>query len=214
MKIKSAVAKINRNGALLVYPVKNAAEPRSLWSEFFPKKEMRWEWTDDGDDGVAEMWHLMKRLSDSREVVYTKWYQGRATFFSRDLFTAMLRVRRKAPDSGLCRDARKILNALEFESPLSTKELKRVTDLQGRFNEGDYSRAMKELFQRLLIVAFGEVDDGAFPSLAVGATKLLYEDLWMADLSLDEAGLRIERHLPAGSRFRNFFERTRRDCST
>ena len=34
------------------------------------------------------------------------------------------------------------------------------------------------LWSRLLIV--GEVDDGAFPSLAVGATELVFEDLWLS----------------------------------
>lgn len=29
-----------------------------------------------------------------------------------------------------------------------------------------------------MIVGFGEVDEGAFPSLAIGATKLLFEDLY------------------------------------
>jgi hypothetical protein len=39
---------------------------------------------------------------------------------------------------------------------------------------------MKFLWTRLLIVGVGEVDDGAFPSLAVGATELVFEDLWLS----------------------------------
>ena len=49
---------------------------------------------------------------------------------------------------------------------------------KGRFNEAAYQRALKELWTRLLIVAYGEVDEGAFPSLAIGATRLIFEDLW------------------------------------
>ena len=91
MKQKTAVSKINARGALLVFPINNKKEPASLWSEFYPKSKMRWEWDSDGDDRVGDLWALMKKLSDSREVVYSKWYQGRATFFSRKLFTALLR---------------------------------------------------------------------------------------------------------------------------
>ncbi len=37
---------------------------------------------------------------------------------------------------------------------------------------------MKELWSRLLIMGVGEVDDGAFPSLNMSATRLRFEDLW------------------------------------
>jgi len=95
-------------------------------------------------------------------------------------------------------------------SPLSTKQLKMLTDLQGRVNEGAYNRAMSELFNRLLIVGFGEVDDGAFPSLAVGATELLYEELWRegAQMSTSRARSCLDRVLPMGSHFRRHFEKS------
>src|SRR6476659_3749059 len=93
MNQRSAISKINKKGILLVFPINNRKEPQSLWSEFYPRKKMRWEWDNSGDDSVAEMWGLMKRLSENREVVYSKWYQGRATFFSQELFAAMLRLR-------------------------------------------------------------------------------------------------------------------------
>src|SRR5215468_1636508 len=92
--MEKAVDRIRERGVLLVFPINNRAEPRSLWSEFFPGTKMVWDWNEDGDTRVAEMWQLMKLLSDSREVVYSKWYQGRATFFSRELFAAMLALRR------------------------------------------------------------------------------------------------------------------------
>jgi hypothetical protein len=52
---------------------------------------------------------------------------------------------------------------------------------------------MKELWSRLLIVGFGEVDEGAFPSLAVGATRLLFEPLYeeAKELAPGEAGARL-----------------------
>lgn len=204
---KKAIEKINKNGVLLVFPIKNKSEPNSLWAELHPRKKMRWEWDGDGDDAVAKMWMLMKRLSSCREVVYSKWYQGRATFFSRDLFTAMLCISLRAPEQELSFTAQEILSALESDSPLSTKELKKITDLQGRLNEPQYGRAMKELFSRLHIIAFGEVDDGAFPSLAVGATKTLYEDLYQEALEMDPflAQETIEAWMPNGSLMRKFF---------
>jgi hypothetical protein len=43
-----------------------------------------------------------------------------------------------------------------------------------------FTAAMKVLWSRLLIVGTGEVEDGAFPSLAVAATELQFEDIWNA----------------------------------
>ncbi len=180
MNQKTAISKINAHGALLVFPNNNKKEPKSLWSEFFPKSKLRWEWDEDGDSRVSNLWYLMKKLSDCRQVVYSKWYQGRATFFSRELFVALLSLAQKEvhTEVRLSSPAKEILDTLESDSPLSTKQLKKRTELQGKDNQATYNRAMKELFSQFYIVAYGEVDDGAFPSLAIGATSVLYEDLW------------------------------------
>jgi hypothetical protein len=208
----NAVARIDANGVLLVFPVNNRELPLSLWSEFFPKTPMVWSWNEDSDGRVSVMWGLMKRLSDCREVVYSKWYQGRATFFSRELFTAMLCLRcfQSDPRRGLSETARTLLDVLENNSPLSTRLLKELTDLQGRIHEAEYSRAMKDLFTRFLIVGFGEVNDGAFPSLAVGATELLFDDLWRKgeEMSLRKAQITLDRLMPKESNFRRYFDKT------
>ena len=194
-----------------MFPINNRAEPASLWSEFFPKIKMRWEWDESGDNRVGEMWSLMKKLSDSGQVVYAKWYQGRATFFSRELFTALLCRAQSNFESneGLSRTARELLETLESDSPLSTKQLKKLTELQGKDNEKFYNRGMKELFSKFLIVAYGEVDDGAFPSLAVGATRHLYEDLLTEarNMKSDKACAIIDAYMPAGSLMRKFYSK-------
>jgi hypothetical protein len=77
-----AVTRVRERGALLVFPINNREDPKSLWSEFFPKTEMVWDWNEDGDARVAGMWQLMKRLSGSGDVVYSKWYQGRDILFA------------------------------------------------------------------------------------------------------------------------------------
>ena len=211
MKIRSAITKINKRGILLVYPIKNQKEPASIWSEFYPKKKMTWEWDDGGDSSVHDMWYLMKKLSSCSEVVYSKWYQNRATFFSREVFEAMLALKMKQVgfSENLSRNAREILDVLEDSSPMSTREVKKLTDLQGRYNESAFHRAMKELFQQFLIVGYGEVDDGAFPSLAIGATKNLYEDLWESakKMDSDQALSVIKHYLPDDSKFRKFFDK-------
>ena len=226
-----AISRINDRGVLLVFPINNRPLPLSLWSEFFPKTRMVWDWNDDAAGPVHDMWGLMKRLSDCREVVYSKWYQGRATFFSRELFTALLCLRcvRSDPKRKLSSTprnmlevvennsprrlsptARTLFEVLENNSPLSTRRLKEMTDLQGRLHEPVYSRAMKELFSSFLIVGFGEVDDGAFPSLAVGATELLYDDLWRQAeaMSTRKAQAIVDRFMAAGSHFHRYFEKS------
>jgi hypothetical protein len=179
MSSKSAIGAINRAGALLVFPMDNRKIPESIWSHFFPRKPMRWDWDESHDSSVGDLWHLRAELSTTRKVVYTKWFRGRATYFSFELFSALLRSLNPVDAySGLGQDARKILNILEGESPLSTKEIKRLSGLEGRASETTYGRAMKELWSRCLVVAYGEVEDSSFPSLAVGATRVLFEDLW------------------------------------
>lgn len=209
MSVKKAVENIEKHGVLLVFPVNNRKEPDSLWARFYPRSEMRWEWDEGGDNRVGKMWMLMKELSTDTRVVYSKWYQGRATFLSRDVFPAVVRVFRDAELPPLSGSAAEILEILEMDSPLSTKHLKRAVDLQGKFNEPTYAKAMKELFTRGLVVGFGEADDGAFPSLAVGATKTLYEDLWSeaGDMESKEAWKRVDRVFPKGSATRKFLDR-------
>lgn len=209
MSVKKAVEHVQKRGVLLVFPVNNRKEPDSLWSRFYPRSEMRWEWDSGGDDRVGKLWMLMKELSTDTRVVYSKWYQGRATFLSREIFPAVVRVFLDADLPPLSGTAGEILEVLEMDSPLSTKQLKKAVDLQGKFNEPTYSKAMKELFTRGLVVGFGEVDDGAFPSLAVGATKTLYEELWAEaeDMSMKEAWARLDRVMPKGSVLRRFLDR-------
>ena len=186
MNLSKACDVIDQNGMLLVFPINNQKEPKSLWHEFYPRSEMRWEWDEDGDDRVMKMWVGMKKLSKDNRVVYSKWYQGRATFFSREVFTA-LRAHLSPRRQALSRQAQELLEILESDSPLSTKQLKKMAELQGKDNERFYNKAMKSLFEELWIVGFGEVDDGAFPSLAVGAATLLFEDLCQNDLDKNQA---------------------------
>jgi hypothetical protein len=208
VRTPQAVAAIEKHGALLVYPIDNRKEPLSLWSVFHPRTPMRWEWDEDGDDRVSRLWHLRAELSASSKVVYAKWFRGRATFFSREVFTALLAAFGARPALG--REARELLEALALDSPLSTKQLKRATGLTGRLMEPTYERAMKELWQRFLIVGYGEVDDGAFPSLAVGSAQVLFEDLHEAARALrpEEAWAFLEAKL-AGTPFLKQAEKLR-----
>jgi hypothetical protein len=183
----SAVRAIDRHGMLLVFPLANASDPASLWSVAYPKARMRWEWDEDADDRVVSLWHLRTRLARSGKVVYSKWFRGRATFFSLPVFRAMLAHLSARADliDSLPIDARDLLSIVEDDSPISTKELRKRADLGGRERERIYIRSLSALFARLLIVGFGEVADGAFPSLAVGATSLLFEDAWTSRDTLD-----------------------------
>lgn len=209
---RRAVSLIESHGVLLVYPIENRDEPRSVWSESYPGVRMRWEWDSDGDDRVVNLWHLRAELAASRSVVYSKWHGGRATFFSRALFTAMLATLRALgdPTRGLPRESRQILDALELDSPMSSRVLREAAQLQGRLLETTWTRAMRELWTRLLIVGFGEVADGAFPSLAVGATHTLFEDLWLEAESMDvnERDALIARFLPGRTAFGRQWEKS------
>jgi hypothetical protein len=193
MRLATAVRAIEEHGVLLVYPIANRSEPRSLWSVLYPRLAMKWAWDESADSEVAEMWHLRERLARSGQVVYGKWYQGRATFFSTTIFVALVARLRARGDvlSRLGRNASELLELLEENSPVSTKVLRADAMASARYSaRTDVDRAMKELWRRFLVVGLGEVADGAFPSLSVGATSLVLEPLWLAS----------ERTTPDGER--------------
>ena len=206
-KLDAAVAHINKHGALLVFPLKNSAEPNSLWRCLYPRSAMRWDWSATADGRVPELWHLREQLSRSDEVVYTKWYQGRATFFSRPLFTALLHFVSSLPDpaAGLDIRTRLLLDTLEDDSPLGTKALRELAELSGKEHEGLFTKGMRVLWKRLLAVGYGEVAEGGFPSLAVGATKVMFEDLWDESREADRETCRAAV-LAAFSDSRPFFQ--------
>lgn len=208
---EQAISAIQKNGILLVFPVKNKTEYNSIWRELYPRSEMKWEWDEDGDDRVAKLWHLREELSRSKEVVYSKWLSGRATFFSKDLFKALYRLSREWKPHNWMRESSQILEHLRMDSPMSTKQLKTVSELQGKYFERVYEKALKPLWQHFDIVAFGEIQDSSFPSLAVGATKSIFEDLVLEanQLTLDEAESIFKKYIPEKSVVEKFWNRIR-----
>ena len=163
-----------------MYPLANKKEPFSIWSELYPRTKMRWDWDSGADTRVADLWYLREQLSRSNEVIYVKWYQGRATFFSQEAFVNLLAYFRSAHsvERGLSPESRSVLEFLRNDSPQSTKQLKAAVELEGRLNEPAYNRTMKPLWNYLQIVGYGEFEDSSFPSLGIGATQSLFEDLW------------------------------------
>ncbi|MGE9743580.1 AlkZ-related protein [Bdellovibrio bacteriovorus] len=180
------VKAINQRGCLLVYPLENRKEPASLWSELYPRTKMRWEWDQDGDNRVAEMWVLREELSRSEEVIYTKWFRNRATFFSKEVFLNMLAYLGSSQGRiQLPRSSQEALDSFLLDSPQSTKVIKENLGWQGKLMESHYNRAMKPLWSYLFLVGYGEVQDSSFPSLNMAAAQNLFEDLWLQSQSLD-----------------------------
>lgn len=212
---QKALQAINRKGLLLVYPIHNRPLPESLWSELHPRSEMRWEWDNSGDSRVADLWHLREELSRSREVVYSKWYQNRATFFSREAFMSLYRLSRDWQPSKWSQESTEILETLQMDSPLSTVQIKEAVGLRGKSFESVYEKAMRPLWQHLDIVGFGEVQDSSFPSLAVGATQTLFEDLVEESNSLTKKQVRaaFEKYVPVDSLWFKFWNRISGDRS-
>lgn len=184
-KRQKIVKAIESEGCLLVYPLDNRKEPESIWSSLYPRSPMRWEWDSGGDDRVGELWILREELSRSRSVVYSKWYRNRATFFSKEIFVSLLSYlgtsQGRVP---LTRDSQEALDSLLMDSPQSTPLLKENLGLRGKFFESQYNRTLKPLWNYLYLVGFGEVEDSSFPSLNIGATATLFEDLWLDSQSL------------------------------
>ena len=182
MREPAAIKGIEKHGIVLAYPMANRPELPSLWSLAYPRSEMRWDWSSEADPRVAEIWHLRGQLASGTRVVYAKWFHGRATFFSRPVFQALLGRLEAEGDlfDGLPPESRAILEVLDESSPQSMKQVRAQVELVGKHNEKVFAHAVKSLWSRLLIVGAGEVEDGAFPSLAIGNTALLFEELWRA----------------------------------
>jgi len=211
--VDKAVKLVEKAGFLLVFPIENREEPPSLWHALYPGEKMVWEWDDDGDGRVHDLWHLRAALATSLEVVYVKWFRGRATLLSKDLFRAMLsRLEEKAGGNlqrDLSHEAKAILELLEESSPQSTKSIRAQMELGGRPGERVFTKALQELWERFLIVGAGEVDDGAFPSLAIGATHTLFEDLWVMRNERNPKGmLRLGELLDRDPNFRRAFAKS------
>ena len=208
---------VEKLGIVLVYPIANEREPPSLWYELHPRTKMRWDWDAGADDRVVELWHLRNEMAASGDVAYGKWFRGRATFFSLDVFHAMLGAICDAGDpfAGLPRESREILDLLRERSPMSTKELRAEAGLQGKAFEGIFTHAMKTLWSRLLVVGVGEVEDGAFPSLAVSATEMAFEDIWAARRAPPpEARAKLDATLARTPAFARAFRRVMRELHT
>ena len=199
-----AIQFIQKHGVLLVFPIQNQKLPASLWSSFYPRTPMRWEWDDSGDNRVAELWHLREELSRSGKVVYAKWYKNRATVFSPECFRWFRSVLHAQPGfNGLSTVAQKLFSVIADNSPISTKEIKKTAKEQFGLASPTVEKAYPELWRRLLITGYGEVDDGAFPSLAVGAADRLFEQ-WTesADAASPDASRRaLEKKLGADNLF-------------
>ena len=73
-----------------------------------------------------------------------------------------------------------------MDSPQSTPVLKENLGLRGKFFEAQYNRTLKPLWNFLYLVGFGEVEDSSFPSLNIGATATLFEDLWLRSQKISE----------------------------
>jgi hypothetical protein len=217
VSVSNAVKYVDKHGVLLLFPIGNRPEPLSLWHCFFPGDEMRWEWSEDGDDRVALMWHLRAPLSQRDDVVYTKWYQGRATCLSLEAFRTLAAY--IAPCAieklGLSFEARDVLEILEADSPLPTKRLRHDAGLEGKERQPVFDSVMRELWARLLIVGSGEVEEGGFPSLAVGASRLLYEDTWeeAREMSPEQREANVQRIFRVNPSLSRCFDRFQRRMS-
>lgn len=203
--LATALKAINASGVLLVFSIKEKPRVPSLWNYFYPRSKMRWEWDDGGDNRVVDLWYLREKLFSSGKVAYAKWFERRATFFSKEIFVQLLRVLN--PHSnwklGLSRESQRAMQILEDNSPISTKELRALLGFQGRAFEADFHRALSPLWSRLLIVGCGEVDDGSFPSLAIGATSRIFETEWQSfgKLNLDDSLAKLTQILGETSPF-------------
>lgn len=208
---KKAIDAVNKLGATLVFPLDNRPEPPSLWSVLHPRSKMRWAWDNGADNRVAQLWLLREEISRRDEVVYGKWFRGRATFFSRKTFVALLAAFETPLRTARTPDAINVYRSLDETSPQSTKELKRSTGLGGKFFATTYDKALKSLWEEGRIVGRGEKDDGAFPSLLVGATPAFFEELWSEAAKHDRAWgeAQLQTLLPNDSLFWKFYESLR-----
>jgi hypothetical protein len=203
-KRQKIISAIETHGCLLVYPLDNRKEPMSIWSALYPRTPMRWEWDSGGDNRVGELWVLREELSRGREVIYSKWYRNRATFFSKKMFVnmvAFLGASQGRMDLGP--SSQEALDLLLMDSPQSTPVLKENLGLRGRLLESQYNRALKPLWNYLYLVGYGEVPDSSFPSLNIAAAATMFEELWLESQKITpaQAEKTLEKTLGAESLF-------------
>src|SRR5688500_3775901 len=123
---RKAIDAINEQGAVIVFPMNNKKDPKSLWSCLYTRAKMRWLCDDSADNRVVQMCHLREEISRSGQIIYSKWYQGRATCFSKNVFVHLLSAAQahKKRNHIKLSEAKEIMDVLEMDSPISTKQIK------------------------------------------------------------------------------------------
>jgi hypothetical protein len=179
IRFKKMLECIEEKHWALVYPLKGKDQWPSLWHHLYPRRPMNWSWDSEADPRISQLWADREDLASQKLAVYTKYFRDRATFFSKPYFVSLLREHRPWTKKPSDRLSRWLLDSLLDNTPQSTKMLKRRwRSLDGSAPNGNWDRSLKTLFRGLWIVGLGEEDDGAFPSLRLGATELAWEELW------------------------------------
>jgi hypothetical protein len=99
-----------------------------------------------------------------------------------------------------------------MDSPMSTKQLKEAMELQGKYFERIYEKALKPLWQHFDIVAFGEIQDSSFPSLGICATQSIFEEIVREAnaLSIEEAQEIFKKYIPKNGPVDKFWSKIQR----
>jgi hypothetical protein len=143
-----------------------------LWEAVVGRPAPRWPRRSHHDTGVGLTWELKDALPARRQVYYGKLLKGRPVLVALDLFPAfyaLVRGRQRSVDylaeyraGRLSQPARRLLDALQSERPLYTRELRAAAFMLAPASTREFERAMAELQQGLWVVKTEERYEPSF----------------------------------------------------
>ena len=159
-----AVRFIDAVGFCLLFPVKNVLLP-SLYYAMTRRIPITW------DKYTVKLWEWKDELPRRRRALYTKYFRGRGTFFSRAMLANFLALRGgSARIAGhetfysagkVSHDARTLWQTLAEHGPLATLELRHACKLDSKAGNTRFKKAILELQCLLVVTHFGAEQETA-----------------------------------------------------
>lgn len=196
-RIEAAVEFVNERGFIFFWPIKGVSLP-SLWTAVAGDRLV----AEAHDDPGHITWGWKDALLGSRRWYYAKVLRKRATMIALDLFPCFYALSKNygayAEDyltlyeqGQMTMEARLVYEAILYNGPLDTVELRKATRMTSSASEGRFNKALTDLQTDFKILPIGVTQSGAWHyAFAYEIVARHYPDLTEAARNILESAAR------------------------